>query len=214
MGWRYLFLLLLTGAAGVLSGLFWLIPNGLMSGVLGACLSLGTIWLGRAQTRQKGQLTIRQVLIAGAGAGLLAGVLMTVIYYWAPDYDGEAFVLLEQPLGLPLVMGVLYGIGMHWGYYQRRFSQRPVLASLGRLGVICFLIRAIGVIVGLSFSGEVSRDLLELVTIALLTSLLGAVPFALLWTGVTIGIDPAWSSPNWRDGGSPLAPPVASSAPE
>ena len=104
MGWRYLFLLLLTGAAGVLSGLFWLIPNGLMSGVLGACLSLGTIWLGRAQTRQKGQLTIRQVLIAGAGAGLLAGVLMTVIYYWAPDYDGEAFSCWSGRLGLPLVM--------------------------------------------------------------------------------------------------------------
>ena len=100
---------------------------------------------------------------AGAGAGLLAGVLMTVIYYWAPDYDGEAFVLLEQPLGLPLVMGVLYGIGMHWGYYQRRFSQRPVLASLGRLGVICFLIRAVGVVVGLSFLGEVSWDSLGLV---------------------------------------------------
>lgn len=215
MGWRYLFLLLLTGAAGVLSGLFWLIPNGLMSGVLGACLSLGTIWLGRAQTRQEGQLTIRQVLIAGAGAGLLAGVLMTVIYYWAPDYDGEAFVLLEQPLGLPLVMGVLYGIGMHWGYYQRRFSQRPVLASLGRLGVICFLIRAVGVVVGLSFLGEVSWDSLGLVMMmSLLFSLLGAVPFALLWTGITIWFDPAWSSPNWRDGGSPTAPPAASPASE
>lgn len=214
MGRRYLFLLLSTGAAGVLSSLFSLIPNGLMSGVLGACLSLGTIWLGRVQTRQKGQLTIRQVLIAGAGAGLLAGVLMTVIYCWALDYGWGELGSLPQPLWLPLVMGVLYGIGMHWGYYRRRFSQWPVRDSLNRLGRICFLIRAIGVIVGLSFSGEVSWDLLELVTIALLTSLLGAVPFALLWTGVTIGIDPAWSSPNWRDGGSPPAPPAASSAPE
>lgn len=218
MGWRYFFLLLLTGAAGVLSSLLWLIPNGLMGGVLGACLSLGTIWLGRVQTRQKGQLTIRQVLVAGAGAGLLAGVLMTVIYCWALDYDGGMFGPPQQPLWLPLVMGVLYGIGMHWGYYRRRFSQRPVQDSLIRLGMICFLIRAVGVVVGLFFSGEIPWDSLEVVKISLLfsllTSLLGALPFALLWTGVTIWFDPAWSSPNWRDGGSPTAQPAASPAPE
>jgi hypothetical protein len=44
---RYIIMLLLGAVAGILSGFFWLIPNGLMGGALGMSLAAGAIWLGR-----------------------------------------------------------------------------------------------------------------------------------------------------------------------
>ena len=49
---RYIGLFLLTGLGGIVSGLLWLVPNGLMAGALGMSLSAGTLWLGLKQARE------------------------------------------------------------------------------------------------------------------------------------------------------------------
>jgi len=49
---RYIGLFLVTGAGGIVSGLFWLIPSGLMGAVLGMSLSAGVLWLGLKHARE------------------------------------------------------------------------------------------------------------------------------------------------------------------
>lgn len=217
MSIRYVALLILTGAAGVLSGLLWLIPNGLMGGALGMCLSLGTIWLGRLQTRQQGELALRQVLMAGFGSGLLAGVLMTGIFEWAAAIRETAtgwpkpkdFGPPEVPVWLPLFMGIAYGLAIHWSYWRRRFSRKPLRDTFARTVGVCLLVKTVATPIALGLPAK-GLDIVEGLVSSALMALLGAVPFALLWVWITARLDPAWSSPYWQPGKKAEQPSSAS----
>jgi hypothetical protein len=200
MAMRYNWLLLSTGAAGVLSGILWLIPNGLMGGVLAMSLSAGTIWLGVLQTRQKGQLTLNQVLAVGSASGLLGGILMAVISVALADARHGDFRPPQLPFWVPLIMGVLYGLAIHWTYYRRRFPPRSRLRTVLRVCSICFLLKALGTLIYICMTeSEVPfAQIPELLLASILFSLFSAIPFALSWTLITVWLDPAWTSPEWE----------------
>jgi hypothetical protein len=193
MYWRYIGLFLLTGLGGIVSGLFWLIPNGLMGGVLGMSLSAGTLWLGLKQTREGVAPSDRYALATGAAAGLLGGICMTVIsVLWAGIKRSDIGPPV-LPVWVPLVMGVLYGVVLLWCYQRRLTARHPLWATLGKACGLCFLLKAVGTFL---YMGVMERDTSGLMgrTIGcLLMSLLGAVPFALFWVLATAWLDPAWS---------------------
>jgi hypothetical protein len=106
---RYIFMLWMGTAAGVLSGFVWLVPNGLMGGALGMSLAAGAIWLGNRQKKQGAELSRGQILGAGLVSGLLAGVLMAAISQACAGMKRGEFGPPLVPFWFPLVMGILYG---------------------------------------------------------------------------------------------------------
>lgn len=123
---RYIKMLVVGTTAGILSGLIWLIPNGLMGGVLGMSLAAGAIWLGRLQQKQGAEPTRRQIIEAGLVSGLLGGVLMAAVSQACAGMKRYDFGPPVLPFWAPLVMGLLYGLVVQWGYSVRRSSPHPL----------------------------------------------------------------------------------------
>lgn len=198
---RYAALLLLTGAAGLLSGLLWLMPNGLMAAALGMSLSVGTIYLGIKQAAQKGELTVKQALVGGFGSGLLGGILMAVISELCVGVKRHEFGPPILPFWVPLVAGPAYGIVIHWSYYRRRFLNGSLSRTLARTCGLCFLLKALPTFVYIAATekGDIPGPLLG----STMLSLLGAVPFAFFWVLITSRLDPEWSRPDWERVPSP-----------
>ena len=198
---RYIRMLLLGAAAGVLSGLFWLIPNGLMGGALGMSLATGAIWLGNREQKQGAEPTRRQIIQAGLISGLLGGVLMAAISQACAGrirgVDEEMFGPPVLPIWAPLVMGILYGLVVHWGYSDRRSSSHPLRSSLASTCLGCFFLKMFATFFYILVFQNGSRPSGLLLGSAMI-SLLGAVPFALLWVLTMAWSDPAWSPPAAR----------------
>jgi hypothetical protein len=190
---RYIGLFLLTGVGGIVSGLLWLVPNGLMGGALGMSLSLGTLWLGLKQAREDAAPSDRYALVTGAAAGLLGGILMAAISALCSGIRRHEFGPPVLPLWAPLVMGVLYGIVLLWCYHRRLTAQHSLRNTLLKACGLCFLLKALATFVYLGLIEHHPSELLSLVTGSMLLSLLGAVPFAFLWILVTAWLDPVWS---------------------
>ena len=195
MKWRYTVLILSTGLAGAASGFFWLFPNGMMAAVLGISLSLGTIWLGRKE-RQTGTITQQDALRVGLLSGILAGVAMQSaqrIFTFPRHSDAEIdfFAPRILPVWVPLVMGILYGLVVHWGYFQRRKSSIPLPWALLCIVGGCYLLRAITVAT-YNFLQD-PNDWEGAFLSGLMFPLVGAVPFSLAWTLLAAAFDPAWS---------------------
>jgi hypothetical protein len=199
---RYICLILLTGAAGALSALFWLIPNGLMAAALAMSLSAGTIHLAIKQRAQNGKLAVKDALITGLGSGLLGGVLMAVISQVYAGLNRHEFGPPLLPFWAPLVMGVLYGVSIHWNYYQRRFLPHPLGQTVIRTCGLCFLFKAALTFLYLAIVEPVRGELWGMLFGSCVMSLLGAVPFAFLWVTITAALDPEWSQSDWQSASS------------
>jgi hypothetical protein len=204
---RYICMLTLVALAGVFSGVMWLIPNGLMGGVLGLSLAAGAIWLGSRQRRQGGDLNRGQILGAGLVSGLLGGVLMAAISHACAGRQPYDFAPPVLPIWGPLLMGIAYGLVIHWGYATRRSSSHPFWKALFSTCQGCFLLKAVATafyITVIQRDFELSNTLFA----SAMISLLGAVPFALLWVLVM-----AWTDPAFRPGPpaaqAPCPPPEA-----
>lgn len=193
---QYIGLLFVTGLVGIFSGVMWLIPNGLMGGALGMCLSGGTIWLGIKQRQQSGELSLKQVLGAGFVSGLLAGILMALVSHALAGSSRGEFGPPILPFWAPLVMGTLYGIAIHWSYFQRRGASHPLRSVLFHACGICFLLKTGATIIYLCITEKFHQELGQVCFGAMILSLLGAVPFAFFWTLFTLLLDPSNLNPN------------------
>jgi len=189
---QYIFMLLMGMAAGVLSGFLWLVPNGLMGGVLGMSLAAGAIWLGNRQKKQGAELSRGQILQAGLVSGLLGGVLMAAISQACAGMKRHDFGPPVLPFWFPLVMGILYGLVVQWGYSVRRSSSHPLWSALIWTCLGCFVLKTLATFFYSAVFENRSAPT-DLLGSAMILSLLGAVPFALLWV---LGM--AWSDPAWR----------------
>ncbi len=196
MYFRYIGLFLLTGVGGIASGFLWLVPNGLMGGALGMSLSAGTLWLGLRQIRTGAAPSERYALAVGAGAGLLGGICMAAISFRFPDRPrGEAqmFAPPVLPVWAPLIMGVLYGVVLHWCYHRRLTARHPLRDTVNKACMLCFLLKAVATFVYLGLTKQGNTELIGFAIGSVLISLVGAVPFALFWVLATAWLDPAWS---------------------
>jgi hypothetical protein len=202
---RYIGLFVFTDLGGILSGLLWLVPNGLMAGALGMSLSAGTLWLGLKQAREGVAPSDRYALVTGAAAGLLGGVLMVAISFLCAGVNHTEFGPPALPFWLPLIMGVLYGVVLLWCYHRRLTARHPFWATLGKACGLCFLLKAIAFFFYLGGNEQQPSELGVLVLDSILMSLLGAVPFALFWVLATAWLDPAWS-PQRREDCAPAVP--------
>ena len=194
---RYLSLFIFTGCAGMLSSLLWPMPNGVMAAALGMSLSLATVWLGSKERGGDGSLSLKQALIAGAVAGLLGGLFMaelSELLYPVKSTPGPGhldFGPTKLPFWAPIILGTLYGLVLHRSYYLRRFSKAPLSGTLWSACLGCFLLKAAATLVFLVFT-ESASEIPGILIGSVMLSLLGAVPFALLWTLATALLDPAW----------------------
>jgi len=194
----YIAMFALTALAGILSGIAWLVPNGLMAGALGMSLAAGAIRLGRLQQRQQGKLGRDQILLTGMVSGLVAGVLMAAISQACAGSRLEGEAAFFGPPGLPywapLVMGVLYGVVVQWGYAARISSPRPLWAAVFSTCLGCFLLKAFATALYFCLVEKmVKSDLQGILFGSAMLSLFGAVPFALFWVLSMAWTDPAWS---------------------
>ncbi len=206
---RYVGLFLLTGLGGVVSGVLWLVPNGLMGGALGMSLSAGTLFLGLKQAHEGAALGDRHALLTGAAAGLLGGVCMAVISVLRACLnrgEGQMFGPPVLPIWATLVMGVLYGVVLLWCYHRRLTARHPVRDTLVKACGLCFLLKALATFLYLSLREQGASDLIGLALASILTSLAGAVPFALFWVLATAWLDPAWSQPKVKQDGAQAVP--------
>ena len=209
MYWDYICLFLLTGLGGVASGFLWLVPSGLMGGALGMSLSAGTLWLGLKQAREGAAPSERYALATGAGAGLLGGVGMAAIAVLCRGRRQYDFGPPVLPVWAPLVMGVLYGMVLLWSYHGRLTARRPLWSTLGKACGLCFVLKTVAAFGYVGLTQRDGSDLLGVTMWSVMVSLLGAVPFALLWVLATAWLDPAWRSrpkgrPGWCKGAAPL----------
>jgi hypothetical protein len=193
--------MLVAGAiAGILSGFMWLVPNGLMGGALGMSLAVGAIWLGRRRQKQDEAVTRRHIMRAGLVSGLLGGVLMAAISQACTGIKRfEDFGPPVLPFWAPLVMGLLYGLVIQRGYAARLSSSHPLRTAILSTCLGCFVLKtaATGFYIAV-FAKESSPG--DILVPSGLLSLLGAVPFALLWV---LGM--AWTDPAWKRDLSPGA---------
>ena len=204
---RYLGLFLLTGVAGVASGFLWLVPNGLMAGALGLSLSVGTLWLGIKTTRAGQPASNRDALTIGAASGLLGGLLMAVISALCGGLKRYDFGPPVLPAWMPVVMGLLYGVVLHGCYHGLRTARRTVRQTLVQAGLACFVLKAVAVALYMILHYGGRSDLRDVILTAAVLSLLGAVPFALLWLGITAWLDPARPRPHApENAAAPVAP--------
>jgi hypothetical protein len=189
-------MLLLGAVAGVLSGCLWLVPNGQMGGMLGMSLAAGAIWLGNRQLKQGAEPTRRQIMQAGLVSGLLGGVLMAAVSQACAGMNRGEFGPPALPFWAPLVLGVLYGPVVQWGYSVRRSSSHPLGKALISTCLGCFVLKALATIFYILVSRKETDILLPTdIFLSLWISLLGAVPFALLWVLAMAWSDPAWPPP-------------------
>jgi hypothetical protein len=195
---RYIGLFLLTGLGGIVSGLLWLVPNGLMAGALGMSLSAGTLWLGLKQAREGIAPSDRYALVTGAAAGLLGGVCMVVVSVLCAGIKHPEDWPPVLPVWVPLVMGVLYGVVLLWCYQWRLTARHPLWATLGKACGLCFLLKAMATFIYLGLTERGTPDLMGRAMNSMMLSLLGAVPFAMFWVLATAWLDPAWSPPKVR----------------
>jgi hypothetical protein len=176
----------------------WLIPNGLMGGALGMSLAAGAIWLGRREQQQGAAPTLRQILQAGLVSGLLGGILMAAISQaCAGRRRGEDDIMFgppDLPFWAPLVMGILYGLVIQWGYSVRRSSRHPLASAFASTCLWCFVLKWLAAFFYIMVFQQGSPPAGILLGSAAL-SLVGAVPFALLWVLAMAWTDPAWSPP-------------------
>jgi hypothetical protein len=189
---RYAGLFVATGLAGVVSGALWLVPNGLMAGALGMSLSAGTLWLGLKEARQDTPLSERYALGTGAAAGLVGGLLMAAISALCAGMRPLDFGPPALPLWAPVVMGVLYGVVLVWCYHRRLAAEHPLRETLLKACGLCFLLKAAATFIYVGLTEHQTQDFMSLATGSVVLSLLGAVPFALLWVWATAWLDPAW----------------------
>jgi hypothetical protein len=194
---RYIGLILLTGAAGAFSAFFWLFPNGLMAAALAMSLSVGTVFLAIKQNARKGELAAKDALLTGLVSGMLGGILMAVISEQCAGMKHHDFGPPVLPFWAPLIMGVLYGVVIHWSYYRRRFFPQPLSGTLFRTCVLCFLLKASLTFFYLLVIESGRGEILALLFASGMMSLLGAVPFAFLWVLITARLDPEWTRPDW-----------------
>lgn len=193
---QYAALLILTGAAGFASSLLWPVPNGLMAAALGASLSAGTIWLGARQARQGGRLATSEALAGGLGAGLLGGALMAAISVACADFRRHEFGPPTLPFWAPLVLGVAYGVVIHWSYHRRRLTPGALWPTLVRTCTVCVALKAAATLLFLVLHDH--RNPGDMVMGSVLFALFGALPFAFLWVLGTRWLDPHWSHPAWQ----------------
>jgi hypothetical protein len=190
---RYVGLFLLTGVGGIVIGLFWLVPNGLMGGALGMSLSVGTLWLGLKQAREGVAPSDQYAVVTGAAVGLLGGACMAAISFLCAGAKRGDFGPPVLPIWSPLVMGVLYGVVLLWSYHGRLTARHPLRRTLLKACGLCFLLKTVAAFVYLGLTERGTSDLMSLALPAMLLSLLGAVPFAFSWVLATAWLDPAWS---------------------
>ncbi len=191
---RYIKMLILGALAGVVSGLIWLVPNGLMGGALGMSLAAGAIWLGIRRQKQNAELTRSQILGAGLVSGLLGGVLMAAISQACAgrkEYELGPPVL---PFWAPLVMGILYGLVVQWGYSARRSSSHSRWKALLSTCLGCFVLKTLAAFFYIVVFQD-GRNPGGILLGSAMLSLAGAVPFALLWVLAMVWSDPAWPRP-------------------
>jgi hypothetical protein len=200
--------MILVGAlAGLLSGFVWMVPNGLMGGALGMSLAAGAIWLGRREQKQGAKPARRQIILAGLVSGLIGGLLMAAISQAFAGRirgeDEEMFGPPVLPFWAPLVMGILYGLVIQWGYFVRRYSSNPLGYALLSTCLGCFLLKMFAtffyVVVTANGSGWDG-----ILAGSMMYSLVSAAPFALLWVLGMALADPAWRPP--AAGSPPAAP--------
>jgi drug/metabolite transporter (DMT)-like permease len=204
---RYIGLFLVTGLGGIVSGLLWLVPNGLMGGALGMSLSAGTLWLGLKQTREGATPSDQYALLTGAAAGLLGGVSMAAISVLCAGVKRHELGPPALPVWAPLVMGVLYGVVLLWSYHKRLTTRRPLWHTLLKACGLCFLLKAVATFIYVGLIEHHASDLKDLATASVLSPLVGAVPFALFWVLATAWLDPAWSlPPTVRQNGAEAVP--------
>jgi hypothetical protein len=165
-----------------------------MGAVLGTSLAAGAIWLGRRQQKQGAEPTRRQIMQAGLVSGLLGGVLMAAVSQACAGIELYDFGPPALPFWAPLVLGILYGPVVQWGYSVRRSSCHPLRKALISTCLGCFLLKTLATffyILVFENGSNPSDFLLD----SAMISLSGAVPFALLWVLAMAQSDPAWPPP-------------------
>lgn len=209
---RYVGMLMVSAVAGVLSGAIWVVPNGLMGGVLGMSLTGGAIWLGSRQRKQGGELTRGQILGAGLASGLLGGGLMAAVSQACAHVKRGEFGPPVLPFWAPLALGLAYGVVIHWGYATRRSSSHPFWKALLCTCLGCFLLKTFAVTFYLC-AFEHGNRLSGILFGSAMMSLVGAVPFALLWVMVMVWTDPAWRTRPQGPESLPTVPAAAQDPP-
>ena len=190
---RHVTMLLMGTGSGILSGIIWLVPNGLMGGALGMSLAAGAICLGNRRRKQGAELTRGQILQAGLVSGLAGGVLMAAFSQACAGIKRNDFGPPKLPFWDPLIMGILYGLVIQWGYSVRRSSSHPLIKTLISTCLGCFVLKTLATTcyIAVFESGSLLPDVLFG---SAMLSLTGAVPFALLWILSMACSDPAWSA--------------------
>jgi hypothetical protein len=197
MTMQYVSMLLLGAFAGLLSGFLWFVPNGLMGGALGMSLAAGAIWLGRRRQKQGGGPTPLQIIQAGLVSGLLAGVLMAGISQACVGARRGDFGPPVLPFWYPLVMGVLYGLVVQWGYSVRRGFFNPHTSAFVATCFGCFVLKTLATF-SYRMVFEKTSGPSGVLSDSIWESLLGAVPFALFWFLGMAFSDPSWPPPPAR----------------
>lgn len=190
-------LLIATAIAGGLSGIMFLIPNGIFGATLALCLSGGTLWLGVIQHRRQRVASMPAVLLTGLATGAIAGGVCVLLqrYLRAPTL-GE-LGSFAMPAWTVFVNAILYGIALHVAYHLRITSRVPRRRFIGFAVFLCLTAR---IVVGA----------VELELAVLFLALFGAVPFTLLWAATTSVLDPAFGISTYRQ---PWEPEEAGTAP-
>lgn len=196
-------LLLYSTLAGVLSTGLTLAIGDFVSAVRGAlmglCLSLGIVvinHLGRDSLNAGKPPGEFGAILVGAGSGLLAGALLSLVNYaacYGKSWLNPAFVRLPSVGGIEmLIMGLCYGVMLHLAYAQRwRIDRRKALRTLLWLALAGYLA---GCVRGLLTSLTEPRMELGLIW---LIGLFSGFPFALFWGAAICIADPAWSLERW-----------------
>jgi hypothetical protein len=187
---RYILLIVVSALAGVASGI--LSPAAARSGLLGIAISLGLVFINSASRKR---LTSREapawkeVLLGALFAGCLGGFAVNTISTrwimprseWGIPITPAGGPVLFVSLVLSLALHVSYA--MRWRFQSKRGVFSILLVCLA--GIISTVARA---------PVDPTVDLIMAVVI----SLFGVIPFALLWVLVAIWLDPAWSFERWQ----------------
>lgn len=194
---RYVALLILTPICGIISGMFWLFPNGLMAGAMAFCYSVGTLWLAERERKNPGSVGWAEALVAGLISGVLAVLPVGFLEGLRPPPAGGELDFLRPPALATwycISAPILFGLVMHLSYHLRKGARYPRTKVLFTAFLLAGVVRlSLGLINEWTLGRSVSFHAPgQMIVSGFLFALVMVMPFPLLWVLVTSWFDPAW----------------------
>ena len=187
-----------TTVVGLLSGIMWVVPNGLMAAAMACCFSFGTIWLAEKERRRPGSVGMADAILVGAASGMIAAFpVMLLEMLRLPPTKMDHLRLFKPPsleIWYLIAAPILYGIAIHWTYQLRKGSMlrgtRAFVAACLSTGALRLIFEVLKGTDG-AFHGMQLRHFVQVLIASGFMFLFTMVPFAGGWVYVSVKADPS-----------------------